>query len=102
MIDLETSLVKFDGISLTALDQVDLSDRQDYKSLFPDTLLPQFLEKLPPYYRILDMGGRRSFQYESIYYDTPELKSYQDHQRKKKDGINSASEDMLTAGKSDL
>ncbi len=83
MDDLERTLKNYKGITLSELDKINLSDRQDYKSVFPDSLLPQFLEQLLPYYRVLDMNGRRAFQYESVYFDTPDLKSYQDHQRGK-------------------
>ena len=83
MLDLDKTLAKFEGISLSELDTVDLSDRMDYKSIFPERLLPLFLEDLSPFYRVLDMDGRRSFQYESVYFDTPDYKSYRDHQRKK-------------------
>lgn len=83
MDDIESRLRQFQGISLSELDEVDLSDRQDYKTVFPDTQLPRILEALLPCYRVLDMNGRRSFQYESVYFDTPDLKSYRDHQRGK-------------------
>lgn len=83
MTDLYTTLKKFAGISLTELDEVNLSDRYDTKSIFSDKLLTGFLEQLLPCYSVLEMNGRRSFQYESVYYDTPELKSYTDHQRGK-------------------
>ncbi len=83
MTALDTILNKFEGISLTGLDEVNLSDRYDTKSIFSDKLLPAFLEQLLSFYRVLEMNGRRSFQYESLYYDTPELKSYTDHQRGK-------------------
>jgi len=83
MDELEYLLKQYDSISLSELERINLSDRQDYKSVFADALLPRFLEKLIPYYRVLDINGRRSFQYESVYFDTPELTSFHDHQRGK-------------------
>ncbi|HXH18871.1 MAG TPA: VTC domain-containing protein, partial [Chitinophagales bacterium] len=83
MSSIEGILRDYQGISLSELDKIDLSDRKDYKSVFPDSLLPRFLEQLLPRYRVLDMNGRRTFQYESVYFDTPDLQSYQDHQRGK-------------------
>jgi len=83
MANLDTALNKFEGISLQELNEVNLSDRQDTKSIFKQMMLLEFLELLQPYYYVLDMNGMRQFQYESVYYDTPELKSYSDHQRGK-------------------
>ncbi|MFC4511999.1 MULTISPECIES: polyphosphate polymerase domain-containing protein [Streptomyces] len=32
-------------------------------------------------FRVLAIGGRRAFQYHSVYYDTPELRSFHDHRQ---------------------
>jgi len=77
----ENCLMKFAPVSLETLDRVDFSDRMDSKSVFAARLLPEFLERLLPFYFILEQGGKRTFQYESLYFDTARLQLFLDHHR---------------------
>lgn len=58
------------------IDRAALQTRVDRKYLVPAEALPRLLERLGRHARVLDIGGERSFQYESVYFDTPLLASY--------------------------
>lgn len=57
-------------MSLAELDAEGLLARHDTKYLFPESLLPSLLGDLAPWCSILDIGGRRSFGYDTLYLDT--------------------------------
>jgi VTC domain-containing protein len=59
---------------LTAL--ADLQIRVDRKYVLPRAALAAVLAGLCPTTRVLDIDGRRSFRYASVYFDTPELTSF--------------------------
>ena len=71
--------------ALGLLDRIDLAElteraslqtRVDRKYVVPLTELPTLLAGLEPGARVLEIDGGRSFAYESVYFDTPELDSY--------------------------
>lgn len=72
-------LASFNSVSLDEMDDVKLLDRLDTKFLFPIDQLPQILNNLQPFYRILEVEGNRSSQYETIYYDTNDFLMYRQH-----------------------
>ena len=53
-----------------------LQDRVDRKYLLPDGALDPILAVLQPDARMLQIDRRRSFDYESVYFDTPDLACY--------------------------
>jgi hypothetical protein len=53
-----------------------LQTRIDRKYLLPLAAAEQVVAGLAGAARVLDIGGRRAFGYESLYFDTPELTSY--------------------------
>ena len=57
-------------ISLDDLDKVKLLDRKDTKFVFNQIQLPSILEKIKPYYRILEINNSLLFNYDNIYFDT--------------------------------
>ncbi len=64
-------------ISLSELNELAaLQTRVDRKYIVDRSLLDAFLDSLSPDARVLDIDGRRSFGYESVYFDTPELTLY--------------------------
>ena len=81
ILSLDAALQGFQPVSLAELDRLNFTDRLDSKSLFAERLLPEFLEQLIPHYNILEQQGKRIFQYESLYFDTPKLKLFSDHHR---------------------
>lgn len=70
-------------MTLAELDAEGLLARHDTKYLFPEPLLPGLLTKLEPLCRILDIGGRRSFGYDSLYLDTPGRDLFRAHHQGK-------------------
>ncbi|MFB2556973.1 polyphosphate polymerase domain-containing protein [Herbiconiux liangxiaofengii] len=67
----------FAPISLDELTaRASLQTRVDRKYVVPRDALPGILADLGPDTRVLELGGRRDFRYESVYFDTPDLASY--------------------------
>jgi VTC domain len=56
-----------------------LTTRVELKYLVPLAGLPAFLQRLPAQLAVLDIGGRRIFDYESVYFDTEDLALYHHH-----------------------
>jgi hypothetical protein len=70
---------KFKPISLEEMDEVRLMNRTDTKYILHSNQLPAVLEKSSSLYRVLEISDRRVFRYNSLYFDTPGLKTYMDH-----------------------
>jgi hypothetical protein len=60
-----------------------LMTRRDRKYLVPWHVAGEFVELLAPTSRVLEIDGRRSFHYQSVYFDTPVLDSYLDAAHKR-------------------
>ncbi|WP_431917575.1 polyphosphate polymerase domain-containing protein [Micromonospora wenchangensis] len=58
------------------IDRAALLSRVDRKYVVPLDELPGLLDRIAPSARVLDIGGTRTFRYESVYFDTPCLASY--------------------------
>ncbi|MEV4628174.1 polyphosphate polymerase domain-containing protein [Micromonospora sp. NPDC049523] len=72
-----SSLADLAPVGLAELiDRAALQTRVDRKYLVPLDELPDLLDRLAPYVRVLDIDGERAFRYESVYFDTPWLASY--------------------------
>lgn len=56
-----------------------LTTRVELKYLVPLAALPTFLRGLPYELTALDIGGRRIFDYESVYFDTETFALYRNH-----------------------
>lgn len=56
-----------------------LTTRQERKYLVGVELLPELLDRLPGDQAVLSIGGRRLFDYESVYYDTEAFALYRSH-----------------------
>ncbi|MFN8355938.1 MAG: polyphosphate polymerase domain-containing protein [Spirosomataceae bacterium] len=70
----------FEPISLAEMDGVKLMNRTDAKYLIPTSHLPNILDALYPHYKILEVNGIRLADYETLYFDTPDLRLYHEHQ----------------------
>ena len=66
-------------ISLDELDKVKLLDRKDTKFVFNQIQLPSILEKIKPYYRILEINNSLIFNYDNTYFDTHDFLFYNQH-----------------------
>ena len=69
----------FQTVSLDDLDRVRLLDRKDTKFVFNQIDLPHILEKLKPFYRILEINNDRVYTYDTTYFDTDNFLFYVQH-----------------------
>ena len=65
------------------MDNVKLMDRTDTKFAFNILNLADILEKLPEFYRIMEIDGERLHDYKSLYFDTDNRKFYIEHHNKR-------------------
>jgi len=80
-------LEHLEAISLDALNEVAaLQTRTDRKYILGPAELAALLGQLPNSIRVLEIGGQRSFGYESTYFDTPDHASYRSaaHRRRQR------------------
>ena len=75
----QNSLNDCKTISLDELDKVKLLDRKDTKFVFNQNQLPSILEKIKPYYRILEINNSPIFNYDNTYFDTHDYFFYNQH-----------------------
>jgi len=76
-------LKSFDAITLKEMDNVKLMNRTDTKFIFSIKQFEKIMTDINQYYRILEIDGKRLCRYETLYYDTGDLKLYKQHQRGK-------------------
>ena len=80
MDEIERAMAELEPISLEQLDeQAKLRRRVDAKYVVPDEAAAAAARNLAERYRALEIDGRRRFTYESVYFDTPELRCFADH-----------------------
>jgi len=72
-------LSDFTTITLQEMDGVKLMSRMDTKFVFKIEKLPSLLEKMTPFYRVLEINGKIIHDYKSLYFDTNARKFYIDH-----------------------
>ncbi len=77
--EIESILNKYNTITLEEMDAVRLMNRLDTKYFFKATLILNILERVLPYYRVLEINGKRQFEYFTRYFDTPDFRLYYDH-----------------------
>lgn len=71
---------RMNSISLEAvLARADLQTRVDRKYLLPLQVCLRVLEEVGADLSVLEVGHRRVFRYESVYFDTPDLAAYHQH-----------------------
>lgn len=74
-------LNQFKGITLEEMDASQLQNRVDTKYLITAEQLISLLAELDNDYRVVEIDGRRTFTYRSLYFDTPKFDLYNLHQR---------------------
>jgi hypothetical protein len=72
-------LLSFETIGTDALKRVELLKRMDRKYLVPIAQLPLILQRVAPHYKVLEVQGRRQFEYETEYLDTDDFLFYFQH-----------------------
>lgn len=65
------------------LERVSLQRRYDRKFLVPAALIGAALRSLRDDYRVVLAGGERFAHYDTFYFDTPTLRFYHDHRRRR-------------------
>ena len=80
---LVNNTTQFSPIYLKNMDEVKLMNRSDTKFTFSVRKLPILLEKLVPFYDVLEIKGKRLHSYKSLYFDTDDRKFYNDHHNRR-------------------
>jgi VTC domain len=76
----ERAIGRLEPLSLEELDeQAALRERVDTKYVVPAAVAERVVEGLADRYRALEIDGRRSCSYASVYFDTPDLRCFTDH-----------------------
>ncbi|MDG2058809.1 MAG: VTC domain-containing protein [Flavobacteriales bacterium] len=81
--NLKLELNKFETITLSEMDDVKLMSRTDTKFVFNFLRLPEFLEKLSRFYKVLLIDGNLIHDYKSLYFDTEDRKFYIEHHNRR-------------------
>ena len=61
------------------MDNVKLMSRSDTKFAFKFSKLPELLNQMMPFYKVLEINGKFIHDYKSLYFDTDDRKFYLDH-----------------------
>jgi VTC domain len=76
----EGAIERLDGVSLDELDErASLRRRVDRKYLLPAAAFVRTLADLSKRYEVLEIDSHRSFRYESVYFDAPDLRCFREH-----------------------
>tara|TARA_B100000809_G_scaffold266703_1_gene330875 strand:+ start:4733 stop:5497 length:765 start_codon:yes stop_codon:yes gene_type:complete len=86
-LELNSALNQLSPISLKELDRVKLQNRTDTKFVFNADLLPTILNDISEFYSILEINGKRTNSYKTLYFDTKDLRSYIQHHNGKANRI---------------
>lgn len=86
-LELNSALNQLSPISLQELDRVKLQNRTDTKFVFNADLLPTILIEISEFYSILEIDGKRTNSYKTLYYDTKDLRCYIQHHNGKANRI---------------
>ena len=84
---LTKALNKLTPISLKEMDRVKLQNRTDTKFIFNANDLSTILTEIAPHYSILEIKGKRTNSYQTLYYDTKDFLSYIQHHNGKANRI---------------
>jgi hypothetical protein len=66
------------------IELAELQTRVDRKYFVPAAVFQRLIAALRGELRVLDIEGRRSFGYESVYFDTPQLSTYRAHVQRRR------------------
>ncbi len=69
----------FEPISLKEMDSVKLMDRTDTKFVFNRSKLPEVLNSITEFYKVLEVDGKKISRYKTLYYDTSDFSLYLAH-----------------------
>ncbi|GAB4201950.1 MAG: polyphosphate polymerase domain-containing protein [Bacteroidia bacterium] len=77
--ELKKILHTLQPISLQEMESVSLMNRVDSKYVFNIGQLPDLLNDIASYYKILEINNIRNHLYDSLYFDTPDYQMYYRH-----------------------
>jgi hypothetical protein len=77
--ELESLLNDFHSHGLDDLNNANLMSRVDSKFILPISFLPVLLAGIRSQYSVLKINDKRVFEYHNYYFDTPQMRFYQDH-----------------------
>ncbi len=77
--EIPSLLEGYHTLNLSDLSQAKLMRRVDTKYVMPLRHLPEVLAQLQPHYSVLEIDGHRIFTYQSVYFDTSDLRFYRMH-----------------------
>ena len=80
-----TTLAQMQGISLSEMDGIKLMNRIDSKYVTTEAVLGQILERCVSSFRVRETSGGRLASYDTVYYDTDDLKMYFEHHNRRLD-----------------
>jgi len=78
--------------------QAELQNRVDRAYLVPLKDFPALVTGLGPDLRVVESVGRRSFGYESVYFDTPDLLTYRAHLQRRRRRFKARTRTYLDSG----
>jgi len=80
-----TGIGRFDAIDLAELDRLAaLRTRFDLKYAVDEAGVRRLLADLPTRWSVLEIEGRRAFEYSSLYFDDDVLRCFHDHRRRRR------------------
>ena len=87
------------GLSLDELnDLAELQTRVDRKYFVPADVFRRLIAELGDEMKVLHIDGRRSFGYESVYFDTPQLTTYKAHVQRRRQRFKARTRTYLDSG----
>jgi VTC domain len=87
------------GLSLDELnDLAELQTRVDRKYFVPADVFRRLIAELGDEMKVLHIDGRRSFAYESVYFDTPQLTTYKAHVQRRRQRFKARTRTYLDSG----
>ncbi len=66
------------------MELAELQTRVDRKYFVPADVFRRMIAELAGEMRVLDIDGKRTFGYESVYFDTPDLSTYRAHVQRRR------------------
>jgi VTC domain len=79
---------RFSPISLAELNaKAEMLRRRDNKYVIERAVMQEALEEFVDYFDVLEIGGCRSFTYDTCYFDSPDFECYRDHHRGRRQRI---------------
>ncbi len=78
-------LDQFEPITLEEMDSVKLLNRTDTKFVIKRSVFEKILPELNPFYKTLEIKGKRIAKYKTLYFDTPDFLFYNHHHNERPD-----------------